>query len=88
MTGPVTVTDHAVLRYLERVVGLDIERLRSEMAVACHNSAGAPCVRVEGVRYIVRGSAVVTVLDGKAVPGWSFLARICRVNVDLEDGGP
>lgn len=86
MTGPVHVSDHAVLRYLERVVGLDIARLRAEMADACRNSAGAPCVRVEGVRYIVRGSSVVTVLDGKAVPHWEFLAVACRVNARLDEG--
>ena len=77
------VSDHAVLRYLERIVGLDIEGLRADIGQACQRSAGAPCVRIGQARYIVRGSTVVTVLDGRALPAWEFLAIVTRINGHL-----
>ncbi|WP_162246408.1 MULTISPECIES: hypothetical protein [unclassified Mesorhizobium] len=78
------VSDHAVLRYLERVVGLDIDSLRSEIAATCARSQGAPCVRTKVARYLVRGRYVVTVLNGRTVPHFDVLADIVRRNEGLE----
>lgn len=59
------VTDHAVLRYLERVRGLDIEALRREIGArvdrAC--AAGASGVQIDGFTYqIAHDGGVPTVV--------------------------
>ena len=61
----VHVTDHAVLRYLERVCGLDIDALRASIAAGCERgaAAGAPVVRFSGARFLLRGERVVTAID-------------------------
>lgn len=58
------VTDHAVLRFLERVHGVDVEAARRHIAGRCTNgnSKGAVGVLADGVRYVIRNSCVVTVL--------------------------
>lgn len=63
------VTDHAVLRYLERVHGVNVEAARRYIAGRCARgqSAGAVGVLADGVRYVLRNNAVVTVLPPRAV---------------------
>ncbi|HEY9212080.1 MAG TPA: hypothetical protein VIQ29_04405 [Ancylobacter sp.] len=65
------VTDHAVLRYLERAEGINIEAIRRliEKKVARGVDAGAVGVLVDGVRFVLRGDSVVTVLDRNWLPG-------------------
>lgn len=60
------VTDHAVLREIERVHGIDVEKIRKHIAkrVAGAVAQGACGVLSDGVRYIIRGGSVVTVLPG------------------------
>lgn len=60
------VSDHAVLRYLERARGIDVERAREEVArtVARGLQQGACGVLINGLRYVLRAGRVVTVLDG------------------------
>jgi hypothetical protein len=57
------VTDHAVLRYLERALGLDVEAVRAEVEArvetGLHHGAGK--VVVGGMRYVLRDGRVVTV---------------------------
>ncbi len=69
MTKPVRVTDHAVLRYLERVGGFDIKGLRKDIQsrmVQRVAGIGAQCVIVDGHRFVVKATeaemVVVTVL--------------------------
>lgn len=60
----ITVTDHAVLRYLERVQGMDIRAVRREIADRCDVAAdhpGVTAVLSSGHRFILRGGAIVTV---------------------------
>ncbi|MCB1470897.1 MAG: hypothetical protein KDK08_27900 [Rhizobiaceae bacterium] len=76
--GDIRVSDHAVLRYLERVVGLDVEALRGQIAATCARPQGAPCIRSQDARYLVRGRTVVTVLDGKTVPHFRVLVSLTR----------
>ena len=47
---PVVVTDHAVARYLERAMGLNVEIVREHILTICGTAAayGAVCVRAEG----------------------------------------
>lgn len=64
MSVPV-VTDHAVLRYLERAHGLDVEHFRAHIRelVTLGAAAGATGVIVEGVKFVLEGDTVVTVLE-------------------------
>lgn len=70
VTKPVRVTDHAVLRYLERVGGFDIEGLREDIARRMAQSVAdvaKQCVVVDGHRFVIIATedekVVVTVLD-------------------------
>ncbi|MDO6966955.1 hypothetical protein [Rhizobium alvei] len=58
-----TVSDHALLRYIERVHEVDIEQIRGillEKAEAAIK-AGASAVRLDDCTLVIRGSSVVTV---------------------------
>lgn len=60
------ISDHAVLRFLERVKGVDIEAIRAEMqtpTLAVADEFGAPVlIGRNGERLVIRGGVVVTVL--------------------------
>ena len=58
------ITDHATLRYIERVYGLDVDRIRKEMEkeVKSAASAGAASFRTtEGHTYKMDRGVVITV---------------------------
>jgi riboflavin synthase len=65
----VSVSDHAVLRYLERAGGFEIERLRGELQARVQRLVvpGAASVVIDGMRFVTRkgadGIIVVTVLE-------------------------
>ncbi len=63
---PVRVTDHAVLRYMERAMGLNVEGVREHIANLCAAPAalGATALRLaaEGVKFEINNNAVVTVV--------------------------
>lgn len=65
----VRVSDHAMVRYLERVGGFDMTRLRAELEarVAATYVLGAPAVVIDGFRFAVRvdqhGPVVTTVIE-------------------------
>ena len=67
----VRVTDHAVLRYMERAMGLNVELVREHILQICADAAayGAVCVRSEGFRFEIASNAVVTVMDDHQAPG-------------------
>ncbi|MBI1179118.1 MAG: hypothetical protein GC201_01070 [Alphaproteobacteria bacterium] len=63
------VSDHAVLRYLERVYGLDVEHYRAEMTtpgvqVVCDAFGGTGVVinGLNGTRLVLREGIIVTTL--------------------------
>jgi len=60
------ISDHAVLRYIERVYGVDISRLRAEMktpALATADKFGCPVlIGKHGERLVIRDGTVVTVI--------------------------
>lgn len=59
------VSDHAILRYLERAKGIDVEAVRAHILALCKPAmaAGATALRSEGVQFqFSRTGAVVTVL--------------------------
>ena len=60
---PFTITDHAVVRYLERVMGVDIDALRAEIAAKAQLGLEmeASAVKVDGFSYRIEGRHIVTV---------------------------
>lgn len=76
------ITSHALLRYIERVKGVDIEALRDEILsdeVCEALSAGATGVTVNGVKMVAERGVIVTVLADEMRPkkkskrGWRDL---------------
>lgn len=82
MSGP-KISDHALVRLLERAGGLDIEQLREEVSISLENAFSAArsisqsdfLIRVDGMVYVVRGSVVTTVLDDKEPRDQAFALR-------------
>jgi hypothetical protein len=74
------VTDHAVLRYLERVRGLDVEAIRQHIAKVCAGPAamGASAVRAEGVKFCISSTTktVMTVAPDNQQPSNTQRARV------------
>lgn len=63
----VIVTDHCVMRYVERALGLDIEGIRESIAAVARPAAamGATACIYNGVKLVIRDGAVVTALPGR-----------------------
>lgn len=61
-----TVADHAVLRWLERAHGLDVNACRRHLSGLAVNAArlGAVGVTIDGVKLVLRDNKVTTVLKG------------------------
>lgn len=65
MTRRIEITDHAVLRYMERVLGVDVAAVRAEIRARVRLAEaheGAEAVLADGVRFAIEGNAVVTVM--------------------------
>lgn len=64
------VTDHALIRYLERAMGLNVEIVRQHIQGICEGPAavGAVSVRAEGVRFEIRNNTVLTVAPDRSNP--------------------
>ena len=68
MSAP-RVTDHALVRFLERAGGLDVKAMRLAIATSldrAHTAAasiggGDHQIVIDGLTFVVRGDAVVTV---------------------------
>lgn len=60
------VTDHALLRYMERVMGIEVEKIREQMiseTLRLGVEMGAASVKLgTGERMVLQGSTIVTVL--------------------------
>jgi len=69
-TDRVRVSDHALVRFLERTGALDAEALRASIEDSLQRAVDRACVLrasqfeivADGLRYVVRGTSVVTVL--------------------------
>lgn len=59
------VSDHALVRWLQRRYGLDVEaeRKKIDAMAAPAIAAGALTLKVEGVSFVLRGGRVVTTLE-------------------------
>lgn len=64
------VSDHAVVRYLERVYGVDVKSIRKRIADATEDArkAGASAKISNGVRYCLSPSGKVTTITGPDAP--------------------
>ena len=68
-TPPPRVSDHALLRFLERAGGIDVEALRAAVTVGLARGSAAAAamgvvdyhVVVDGLCYVVRAGVLVTV---------------------------
>jgi hypothetical protein len=61
----VRITDHALLRYVERVFGIDIDAVRREIltdGVAKGIELGASTITVNGIQFRVKDRSIVTVI--------------------------
>lgn len=70
-----TVSDHAVLRYLQRAHGVDVEGIRRDLGRRVDQAVGrmefaAPtdcsAAHIDGMTLILKGRVVITVLERKA----------------------
>ncbi|UPJ65270.1 hypothetical protein [Bradyrhizobium sp. 191] len=76
MARPLRVCDHALLRFIERVGGLDVEGLRRHLAESLDRAAGAAeqlgaremTIAADGFHYVVMKGVVVTVLTPQMKP--------------------
>lgn len=63
------VTDHALLRYLQRVCGFDVEKIRNEIAtdtVRAICQSGATSIILDGVIFKIRSNGTIgTVVTNK-----------------------
>lgn len=73
---PISITDHAVLKHLERVEGIDVDAIRQRVRrIVSHadEHSGCSAVTKDGFRYVIYDGAVVTVkaihrAKGRALP--------------------
>lgn len=66
------VTDHAVLRYMERIMGFDVEAIRREIEgerreLKAKIDLGASSVKRDDCVLVIRNKQVVTVLEAGGV---------------------
>lgn len=61
----ITVTDHALVRYLERVHNVDMDFFRRCAASECEEAAatGATSVKIGDHWFIIKNMTLITVLD-------------------------
>ena len=66
MTKPVVlVSDHAVIRYMERVMGLEVERVRDDIRRKVQRAMDFPdatAINVDGFRYLLEDGTVKTII--------------------------
>lgn len=73
------VSDHALVRFLERVHGVDMDAFRDLCLEQCREwlDLGVSHAEIKGHYYVFRGGSVVTILDVDARP-YSVDARRLR----------
>jgi hypothetical protein len=73
MTMRLEISDHALVRFLERAGGLDVEEVCDAIASSLERArATAEAIKADnytivadGLSYVVRRGVVVTVIDGR-----------------------
>lgn len=62
------VSNHAILRFLECVYGVDVEAVRKRILtpmVAAAVIAGAKRIKVEGMTFVIENGVIVTAWEGE-----------------------
>jgi len=65
------ITDHALLRYVERVFGIDVDAVRRQIltdGVAKCIELGASTITVNGIQFRVKDRSIVTVIGSNQKP--------------------
>lgn len=70
------VSDHALLRFMQRAGGIDVEELRAAVAASLERAGAAAeaigacdySIRADGLVYCIRAGVVVTVLHDRPMP--------------------
>jgi hypothetical protein len=85
MQKPIIISDHAILRYMERILGFDMEVLRQKLTKEVGRVAGtgAKTFTSGGVTYVLEtlpsgGLCVVTVLTEKMRSGTHHRQQFAR----------
>jgi len=74
MSQLISVTDHAVVRWIERAHGIDVPAIRRQIVGKVTRSVdlaeqlderGNVTVVLDGVRYVVRDHRVITILPAR-----------------------
>lgn len=65
------VTDHAILRWLERHSFVDVEAIREQIFKETHEAlkSGASKVAINGTEYRIKDGVVVTLIDRRKTCG-------------------
>lgn len=66
------VTDHAVIRYLERVQGVDVEAVRREIGervAIAEDHPGCSGVVIDGLRYTIVDGHITTIKPARSRGG-------------------
>lgn len=66
-----TITDHALLRYMERVHGIDVSKLKAELlsdALVSAIKAGATAMQTPEGTFVINGASVTTFLSKEMRP--------------------
>ena len=63
------VSDHAIIRYLERVGGFDIDGLRRSIGQRCDagHAAGASSVIIDGFAFLIGDDQIITVVHAETM---------------------
>jgi hypothetical protein len=71
------VSDHAVIRYLERVRGINVDLIREHIALLCAPAANAGAANLlhGGFKYVFDHGDVVTITPIGAKPSRTHQAR-------------
>ncbi len=85
------ISDHAILRFLERAMGIDVASIKKRLLsddVREAIKAGASAVIVDGVRLKVQDNTIVTVMDNSPRPPKRLLDRAREPDdgPSIEDG--
>lgn len=83
---PYEASDHAVIRYLERVKGMDIQAIRTEMASECAQAKEICGDRIRiasGAIFCLNAERYITTV----LPLGTLIDQV-RVQVDLKEGAP
>lgn len=73
------ITDHALVRFIERVKGIPLDDVRQEMRDLCRRyvDSGALQASIDGYWWQFRAGRVVTILPSKARPEFLLGRRMC-----------